>query len=159
MSAKARLEYADFRKLAPAAQAALTALSKAVEESGLDKTLVELVKIRASQINGCAFCLQYHLNLARKLGVAAEKLDLVAVWHDAGIFSPREMAALEWAEIQTAIADGGVSDETYATAREAFSESELVFLTVAIATINAWNRIGVSLRFSPPIPCASEGSR
>ena len=94
MATEARMEYAAFSQLAPNATAALTALGKAVIESGLDKSLIELIKIRASQVNGCAFCLQFHLNAARKFRLAQTKLDLVAVWRDAGIFSAREMAAL-----------------------------------------------------------------
>ena len=94
MATDARIEFAEFEKIAPEVRAALTALSKAVGDSGFDKALIELIKIRASQINGCTFCVQFHLNLARKFGVPQTKLDLVAVWRDAGIFSARELAAL-----------------------------------------------------------------
>jgi len=148
----ARIEYSDFSKIAPAAVTALRALGKSAADAGLEKDLVELIKIRASQINGCAFCLQFHLNEARKMGVAAEKLDLAATWHDAGIFSTREQAALKWTETLTRVAEGGVSDEAYADACEHFSEAELASLTVTIGAINAWNRIGVGFRFTPPIP-------
>src|SRR5262245_33449835 len=89
----ARLTYEAFTKTAPAAHAALTALGKAVDESGLEKELTELVKLRASQLNGCAFCLQYHLNAARRLGVASERLDLVAAWPDGDGVTARRMAA------------------------------------------------------------------
>lgn len=154
MSSHARLEFAPFMKAAPDVIAALRALTKATVDAGLEKDLVELIKIRASQINGCAFCLQHHLNEARKLGVAAEKLDLVATWHDAGIYSDREQAALAWTETLTRVADNGVSDEAYAAVGKAFSERETMYLTAAIGNINAWNRIGVAYRFSPPIPVA-----
>jgi AhpD family alkylhydroperoxidase len=127
-------------------------LSKAVGDSGFDKALIELIKIRASQINGCTFCVQFHLNLARKFGVPQTKLDLVAVWRDAGIFSAREMAALAWTEALTHVTPSGVADEDFAAARNEFDESELVFLTAAIASINAWNRIAMAFRFLPPIP-------
>jgi AhpD family alkylhydroperoxidase len=137
----ARIEYAQFGKIAPSAVAALQALSRTASEAGLEKDLIELIKVRASQINGCAFCLQYHLNEARTLGVAAEKLDLAATWHDAGIFSEREQAALAWTETLTRVAVGGH-----------FSETEIAFLTVAVGAINLWNRIGVGFRFTPPIP-------
>lgn len=152
MSSHARLEWEDFRAVAPDANAALLALGKAAEASGLGKELLELVKLRASQINGCAFCAQLHLNVARKAGVAAEKLDLLAVWRDAGVYSKREQAALAWTEALTDISRQGAPDAAHAALRECFSESEAVFLTVAVATINAWNRIAVAFRFSPPIP-------
>ena len=155
---QARCDYEDFARIAPAARAALTALGAAVAESGLEKELTELVKLRASQINGCAFCLQFHLNVSRKLGVPAEKLDLVAAWREAGIFSERELAALAWTEALTGIAAGVPSDEAYAALLRHFSESEAVFLTVAIGTINQWNRIAVALRFTPPIPKPARAS-
>lgn len=149
-----RVDYQTFGKLAPEAYAALLGLGKAVDDSGLDKHLTELVKLRVSQINGCAFCIQHHLNVARKAGVDSTKLDLVAAWHDAGVFSERESAALAWAESLTAVAIQGASDEAYEALREHFTETEAVFLTVAIGTINNWNRLGVALRFSPPLPHA-----
>ncbi|RSL17058.1 AhpD family alkylhydroperoxidase [Edaphobacter aggregans] len=152
MATDARIEFAEFEKIAPEARAALTALSKAVGDSGLDKALTELIKIRASQINGCTFCVQFHLNLARKFGVPQTKLDLVAVWRDAGIFNAREMVALAWTEALTHVTPAGVADEDFAAARKVFDESELVFLTAAVASINAWNRIAMAFRFSPPIP-------
>ena len=150
----ARMEYEEFDKIAPDARAALSALSKAVGDSGLDKGLTELIKIRASQVNGCAFCLQYHLNLARKAGVSQTKLDLVAIWRDAGVFNAKEMAALGWTEILTGVTPAGVSDDAYQEVRQEFGESELVFLTAAVASINAWNRIAMAYRFTPPIPQA-----
>ena len=152
MTTHARMEFAEFEKTAPQARAALTALSKAVGDSGLDKALTELIKIRASQINGCTFCVQFHLNFARKFDVPQTKLDLVAVWRDAGVFTAREMAALAWTEALTHVTPLGVSDEDFADARKEFSESELVFLTAAVAAINAWNRIAMAFRFSPPVP-------
>ena len=146
-----RLTYQQFSKTAPAAQAALLAMGKAVEEAGLDKQLVELVKLRVSQINNCAFCLQIHLNVARRIGVPQEKLDLVATWEEAGLFTARECAALAWAERLARLAGQSVSDAAYAAAREHFSEDELLWLSVAIANINAWNRLGAAFRFAPPI--------
>jgi AhpD family alkylhydroperoxidase len=151
MSTETRMELGEFAAVAPEVRAALTALSKAVGDSGLDKALVELIKIRASQMNGCAFCVQYHLNLARGTGVSQSRLDLVAVWREAGVFSAREMAALAWTEALTQVPID-VSDQAYAAARGQFAESELVFLTAALAAISAWNRIAVAFRFSPPIP-------
>jgi AhpD family alkylhydroperoxidase len=147
-----RIAYDTFQKTTPAARDALLAMGKTADDSGIDKQIVELVKLRVSQINNCAFCLQIHLNVSRKLGVPQEKLDLVATWHEAGIFSDKECAALAWAEALTRLADRGVSDEAYQAVRRHFSESELVFLSTAIATINAWNRLGAAFRFAPPIP-------
>jgi AhpD family alkylhydroperoxidase len=146
-----RIPYETFQKTAPGTQAALLAMGRSTEESGLDKTIVELAKLRVSQINNCAFCLQIHLNVARRLGVPQEKLDLVATWHEAGIFSPRESAALAWAETLTRLADRSVPDAAYAAVRAHFNEEELIFLSAAIANINAWNRLGAAFRFAPPI--------
>ena len=149
---QSRISMEDFASRAPAAPAALRRLGEAIDASGLDKALTELVKLRASQINGCAYCVQFHLNLLRKLGVAPEKLDLVAVWREAGIFSEREAAALAWTEALTEALKDGASDDAYAALLTQFTEQEAIFLTAAIGLINAWNRIGVGLRFAPPIP-------
>jgi AhpD family alkylhydroperoxidase len=147
-----RIAYETFQKTAPGAQAALLAMGKSTEESGLDKSIVELAKLRVSQINNCAFCLQIHLNVSRRLGVPQDKLDLVATWHEAGIFSEKECAALAWAETLTRLADRSVPDAAYDAVRKHFSEDEAIALSVAIANINAWNRLGAAFRFAPPIP-------
>jgi AhpD family alkylhydroperoxidase len=144
-----RVSYEDFVKAAPGAYSALGALTKSVDESGLDKSLTEFVKLRASQINGCAFCVSFHLNMLRKLGAPREKIDLIAVWREAGIFSDRERAALAWTEALTELSPSGLADEAYAALLAHFSPSEAMFLSVAIATINHWNRLGVALRFAP----------
>jgi len=148
---EARMELVDFERIAPAARAALTALSKAATDGGLDKGLVELIKVRASQVNGCAFCLQFHLSLARKAGVSETKLGLVAAWREAGVFTVQEMAALGWTEALTRVTPEGVSDEVYRVAKESFDESELAALTAAVVAINAWNRIAIAYRFTPPV--------
>jgi AhpD family alkylhydroperoxidase len=153
----ARSDYPDFERAAPAVVAALRQLSKAVDDSGLDKQLTELLKLRASQLNGCAFCLQFHLNLARKLGLAPVKIDLVATWREAGIFSARERAALAWTEALTLMAQQPVADAAYAALQAEFSGPEIAFLTTAVGAINAWNRIAGALQFAPPIPAAPEG--
>jgi AhpD family alkylhydroperoxidase len=132
--------------------AALKLLGQAVDDSGLDKQLTELLKLRASQLNGCAFCLQFHLNLARKLGLAQVKVDLVATWRDAGVFSARERVALAWTEALTLMAQQPVADALYDELRAEFSESEITFLTTTVGAINAWNRIAGALQFTPPIP-------
>jgi len=146
-----RIAYDTFQKIAPTARDALLAMGKTADESGVDKAIVELAKLRASQINNCAFCLQIHLNVSRKLGVPQQKLDLVATWHEAGIFSERECAALAWGEALTRLDGRSVSDEAYEAARRHFGEAELIALSVAVANINAWNRLGAAFRFAPPI--------
>lgn len=151
MSVAPRITQQDFYKIAPAACDALIALGKAVDASGLPKDLTELLKLRISQMNGCAFCLNMHLGIARKLGVPAAKLDLVAAWRDADIYSPRERASLAWAEALTDFAHGEAMDAAYKALQQEFSQDEIAFLSAAIANINAWNRISVGLRFAPII--------
>lgn len=143
-----RVEWQGFKALAPAANEAILALTRAASARGLDKVVIELVKIRASQINGCAFCLQMHLEDARKMHVDEAKLNLVVAWREAPVFSERERAALAWTEALTLLPQG-VSDEVYAEARAAFSDQELADLSTAVIAINAWNRLGVGYRFTP----------
>jgi AhpD family alkylhydroperoxidase len=145
----ARSEYEKFKALAPEAFDVVTALGRVAANAGIDKRLLELVKLRASQINGCAFCVQHHILLGESLGVSADKLNLVVVWREAPQFSPRERAALAWTEALTLLT-GGVSDEVYAEATAEFSEQELAYLTSAVASINVWNRLGVAYRWTPP---------
>ena len=145
----ARSEQKDFRALAPDANDIVAALGQAAAKAGIDKQLLELIKLRASQINGCAFCVQYHILESEKLGVPADKLNLVVVWREAPQFSQRERAALAWTEALTLLADG-VSDEVYAQASAEFSEKELAYLTSAVASINVWNRYGAAFRWTPP---------
>jgi AhpD family alkylhydroperoxidase len=144
----ARSEYATFRTQAPDIHEALLSLGKLATKAGLDRELIELIKIRASQINGCAFCLQYHILQAEAFGLSTDKINLVAVWREAPQFSARERAALAWTEALTVLANG-VGDEVYAQATAAFSENELLYLTSAISAINAWNRYGAAYRWSP----------
>lgn len=143
----ARVDYRAFVGMAPKAHAALLALGKANQETGFDTKLSEIVKIRVSQINGCAFCVQHHLNIARSIGIEHQKLDLLATWRDAGAFSDREAVALAWAEYLTNLAAAGAPDHAYDAVRAHFSEAEVISLTLAVGTINAWNRLGVALRF------------
>jgi AhpD family alkylhydroperoxidase len=145
----ARTDWKTFRQLAPDAYDSVLALNKIAEQNGLDKQLLELVKLRASQINGCAFCVQYHIMAAEKLGIAADKLNLVVVWREAPVFSARERAALAWTEALTLVSHG-VSDELYAEVSAEFSEKELAYLSTAIAAINVWNRFGAPYRWAPP---------
>jgi AhpD family alkylhydroperoxidase len=146
------MEWADFEKTAPGVLAALLALGKAVDDSGLEKPLTELIKVYASQLNSCAFCLQLHLNTARKLGIAPAKLDLVVVWREVSVFSARERAALAWTEALTLMAQQPVAASLHAELQTQFSGTEIVFLTAAVGAINSWNRIAGALRFPPPFP-------
>jgi len=145
----ARKEYKDFMALAPEAYEVVLALGKVAATAGLDEQLLELIKLRASQINGCAFCVQYHILQSERLGISVDKLNLVVVWREAPQFSPRERAALAWTEALTLLS-AGVSDEIYAQASAEFSEKELAYLTSAIASINVWNRFGAAFRWTPP---------
>jgi AhpD family alkylhydroperoxidase len=145
-----RISSATFERAVPGAVAALRSLGKAIDDAGLDKRLAELIKIRVSQINGCAYCLKLHLDWARKAGVPDVQTALVATWRDASCFSDRERAALAWAEALTGMAAHHVSDDAYAQVAHQFGETELAALTAAIANINAWNRIAGALRFAPP---------
>ncbi|PAY06517.1 alkylhydroperoxidase [Bradyrhizobium sp. UFLA03-84] len=145
----ARKEYADFEKLAPDVFAVVRELGQFAAKAGLDKQLLELVKLRASQINGCAFCVQYHILQSESLGVPVDKLNLVVVWREVSQFSARERAALAWTEALTTLPNG-VSDEVYAEVTAEFSEKELTYLTSAIASINVWNRFGAAYRWTPP---------
>jgi AhpD family alkylhydroperoxidase len=153
----ARKEYADFQVLAPDVYQTVRALGGLAAESGIDKTLLELIKLRASQVNGCAFCVQFHILQAEKIGVPTDKLNLVVVWREAPQFSARERAALAWTEALTLLT-GGVSDEVYEQARAEFSDHELTYLTSAIASINVWNRFGVAYRWTPPVRQTSAGA-
>ena len=146
-----RMDYEVFKASQADAYAALIALGRAVDEGGLEKDLTELVKLRVSQMNGCAFCLQLHLNIARKLGIDEVKLGLVSAWRDAGVFSRREAAALQWAEVLTRLNGEGAAQAEWEALREAFDEQEAALLTVTVGTINAWNRIAIGLRFAPPV--------
>src|ERR1700734_2133682 len=137
----ARSEMSDFRKQAPDAHEIVAALGQAAAKAGIDRQLLELIKLRASQINGCAFCVQYHILQAESLGISADKLNLVVVWREAPLFSARARAALAWTEA-LALLTGGVDDAVYGEARAEFSEQELTYLSSAIASINVWNRFG-----------------
>ena len=140
----------DYNAVAPAASAALGGVYGYVMQSGLPSELVELVYLRVSQINNCAFCLDMHTRSLVAKGVKFEKLALVQAWREAGaLFDDRERAALAWAESVTKVAQTGVPDHDYAQAQAVFSEKELVDLTVAISLMNAYNRMAISFR-NPP---------
>jgi len=136
----------DFSKAAPEAVRLLMQTGETIRKSGLDEKLLALIDLRASQINGCAFCLVLHTLEAESFGEDTKRLASVAGWREAHWFSERERAALEWTEQLTLIADHRPSDELLARMREQFSDRELVMLTWAITTINTYNRFNVAFR-------------
>lgn len=137
---------------APEAINAMVDLENHTRESGLEHSLIELVKIRASQINGCAYCIHMHTADARKAGATEERLYLLSAWRESPLYSDRERAALAWTDSLTRIADTQAPDEDYAWARSQFSEEELVKLTLLIGAINIWNRIAIGFRSVHPLP-------
>ena len=140
---KARLDYA---KVSPKALQAMFGLQAYVNRSGLEHGLLELVKMRASQLNGCAYCLDMHSKDARAAGETEQRLYLLDAWREAPFYTPRERAALEWTEAVTRVDRGHVPDAVYADAREHFTEQELVDLTLAVVAINGWNRLAIAFR-------------
>lgn len=134
------------RHVAPDAYRPMSAVQEFVDRSSLPGSLLELVKMRASQINGCAYCLDMHSKDATALGVPAQKLFVLDAWREAPFYSDRERAALKWTEAVTLIAVEGVPDEIYEAVRPLFSDRELVELTMAIIAINSWNRLAISFR-------------
>lgn len=143
----ARMNYV---QAAPAVLNAMRSLQEAVNASGLEAKLQELIKIRASQINGCAFCLDMHTRAARKLGEPEQRLYQLDAWRDSRLYSGRERAALAWTEALTHISPESVSDTLYAEVRAHFSEAELVYLSLAVIAINGWNRLNIPFRVPPP---------
>jgi len=139
----------DMAKAAPEALAAMLQLQKYVNETTLEKPLKELVKIRASQINGCAFCLAMHTRDAVNGGERHERIHLLDAWREAEVFTPREQAALCWTEAVTVLGPDRVPDTVYQEVRAAFDEKELVELTMAIVVINGWNRLMIAFRRPP----------
>jgi len=135
---------------APGVMKAMVNLEAQVASSGLESALIELVKIRASQINGCAFCLHMHTRDARAQGESEERLYLLDAWRESPLYSQRERAALAWTEAVTLVAQTHVPDEVYEQARAQFSDEELVRLTLLVTTINAWNRFAISFRSIHP---------
>jgi len=139
----------NYMKTAPQVYEAMARLQATVNESGLEHTLLELVKLRASQINHCAFCIDMHFKDALAEGESAQRLYMLDAWREAPFYSERERAALAWTEAVTLIHEEGASDEVYAEARKHFSEQEIAHLTLAIVTINGWNRLSIAARTPP----------
>src|SRR5436309_492350 len=139
----------DYSKAAPGSMQAMYKLQKYVDESGLEHSMIELVKTRVSQINGCAFCIDMHTKDARAMGETEQRLYALSAWRETPFFTDRERAALAWAETITLISEAHASDEEYEAARKQFDEGELVKLTMAIITINGWNRLAIAFRETP----------
>ena len=139
----------DWLKAAPQVAYALFGLQKSVNDSGLVPALLELVKMRASQLNGCAYCIDMHTKDARAAGETEQRLYGLNAWRETPYYSARERAALEWTEALTLITEGHVPDEVYERVRQEFSEDELAHLSLAIVAINGWNRLNVAARTVP----------
>ena len=140
---KARIDYT---KVSPQILRALIALNAPVETSGLEHALLHLVRMRASQINGCAFCLDMHSKDARAAGESEQRLYMLEAWRETSVYSDRERAALAWTEAVTRVTDGHVPDEVYDEVGKQFTEQELVALTLAVVAINGFNRLNVAFR-------------
>jgi AhpD family alkylhydroperoxidase len=134
----------DYRHASPGALQAMSGLEQYVRGSGLEHSLLELVKLRASQINGCGYCLDMHTKDARAEGETEQRIYVLSAWREALFYTPRERAALAWTEAVTRIADTGIADALYASVRAEFSEKELADLTMAVIAINGWNRLAIS---------------
>jgi AhpD family alkylhydroperoxidase len=135
----------DYASAFPAGVQAMVGLQRAVDAAGLDPLLLELVKMRASQINGCAYCLDMHSKDARALGESEQRLHLLAAWREAPCYDTRERAALAWCEDLTLISEEGAPDAAYEKLAETFSPDEIAALTLAIVAINGWNRLAISM--------------
>ena len=142
---KPRIDY----NVAPGAYKAMLGLETYVRQSGLEPSLLELVKLRASQINGCAYCIDMHTKDARAGGETEQRLYALSAWRETPFYTDRERAALAWTEAVTQVAEGHVPDEVYELARQHFTEKELVDLTLGIVAINGWNRLAISFRTVP----------
>ena len=139
----------DYYKVDPTAINGMRELEKHARNSGLEKSLYELVKIRASQINGCAYCIDMHTKDARKAGETEQRLYTLSAWRETPSYTDRERAALDWTEALTLISENHISEELFNMVSNQFSEKELLALTVAIITINGWNRLSIAFGTEP----------
>jgi AhpD family alkylhydroperoxidase len=154
----------DPQKTSPAAYSAMLGLEMFIRKSSkLEPSLIELVKMRASQINGCAYCIDMHSKDARAEGESEQRLYALNAWRETPFFTDRERAALAWTEAVTLITEGHVPDSVYEEAKQRFSEEELVNLTLAVITINGWNRLAITFRSVPgeyqPVAHKAEGAK
>lgn len=149
----------DFSKAAPDAYKAVLELEKYIKEkSGIDHRLLHLIKLRASQINGCAYCVDMHVKEARRDGLSEQWIHLVSVWQESPIYDDRERAVLGWTEALTNLAQTRAPDADFERLRAFFSEAEMTKLTVAIGTINVWNRLAVGFRAQHPVDALAQAA-
>lgn len=141
----------DFQKAAPDALKAVMQLETYVQNSGLDRRFIHLIKLRASQINGCAYCVDMHVKESRHDGLSEQWINLMSVWREAGVYDARERALLGWVDAVTHVSRTGVPDEDFETLKAHFSDEEIMKITVAIGTINTWNRLAVAFRNPHPV--------
>ncbi len=139
----------NYPNAAPQTLQAMLAISEVVRQSGLEESLLHLIETRASQINGCAFCIDMHIRDAKAIGETDERINLLTAWREVDLYTPRERAALAWTERLTRLADAHVTDSEFSAARKEFSDEELANLTLAIVVINGWNRFNVGFRMPP----------
>jgi len=139
----------DVAKVAPGVYSALLGLEKYLHQCGLEERLLHLVKLRASQVNGCAYCIDMHWKDLRALGETEQRLYGLDAWEESPYYSDRERAAMAWTEAVTLVASGHVPEAVYQQARPHFTDKELADLTAAVATINAWNRMAIAARVVP----------
>lgn len=147
---------ANFVRVAPDAYRAMNAMQQYVSSTGLEPILLELVKLRASYINGCAYCIDMHSKDARVIGETEQRIYAIPVWRETPFFSPRERAALAWTEAVTRISEHGTTDELYAEVNDHFTEKEIVELTMAVIVINGWNRLAIP--FHSPVGTYQPGA-
>jgi AhpD family alkylhydroperoxidase len=141
----------DFKKASPSAYKAMLGLENTVRESGLEHSLLELVRLRASQINGCGFCVDMHASDARKGGETERRVHAIAVWRETLFFTARERAALAWTDALTRLSTQPDLEREYAALKEQFKDKEMVDLSLAIAAINSWNRLAVGFGMQPAV--------
>lgn len=141
----------NYYRVAPEAMNAMIALEEATQSLSIPQSIREIVKMRVSQINGCAYCLNLHATEARTAGISQQKLDVLAAWRESPAFDEKERAVLAWAEALTRLDTSGASDPDYSKLAAAFSEREMVELTLVITTISAWNRFAVGFRSQHPV--------
>ncbi len=139
----------DFKNVPQGIYKAMLGLEQALHASGLDRTLLDLIKLRASQINGCAYCIDMHWKDLRAAGQSEQRLYGLDAWRESPYYTERERAALAWTEAVTLVTDGHVPDEVFEEVRKQFNESEIAYLTLAVAAINSWNRFSISFRTTP----------
>lgn len=144
-------------KIAPDSYKALMSLENFVQSSGLDKRHIHLIKLRASQVNGCAFCVDMHVKEARRHGLSEQWINLLSVWKESPVYDKKERALLNWVESVTNVAQTGIPDDGFKALSEYFTLEEIAKLTVAIGTINIWNRIAVGFRFQHPVDAVTAG--